>query len=74
MVTAIFGIVRVLAGLLGALWVASGVVGMIYAATDHAWGPALGAVLIAVLGCCLAYSAFVRAPWEPRVGTVDRAS
>ena len=74
MVRAIFGIVRGLLGLLGAMWVMGGVVGVVFAASDRAWGPALSAVLSALIGCCVAYSAFVRAPWEPRAVIHDRAS
>ena len=74
MVHAVFGIVRVLAGLLGTLWIVGGLFGVIHAASDHAWGPALGAFLAALVGFCLAYSAFVRAPWERQSGINDRAS
>ena len=64
MVHLIFGIVRVLIGLVGILWLCGGIFGVAYAASDRAWVPALLALFMALLGLCLAYSAFVRAPWE----------
>lgn len=60
MVSAIFGVVRFLLGLVGVFWVLSGLYGIVYAASDRAWGPAISALLAALFGFCLAYSAFVR--------------
>jgi uncharacterized membrane protein HdeD (DUF308 family) len=74
MVRAIFGIVRVFVGLLGVAWVVGGLYGVVYAGSDRAWGPAVSALLAALVGFCLAYSAFVRAPWERQAGTDERAS
>lgn len=74
MVRMIFGIVRVLIGLLGVYCVLGGLYGVVYAGSDHAWGPALSALLSALVGFCLAYSAFVRAPWERQAGPGERAS
>ena len=64
MVRPIFRVVRVLLGLIGAYWLLAGAAGIFVAGSDRAWGPAFGFALYALLGFCLAYSAFVRAPWE----------
>jgi uncharacterized membrane protein HdeD (DUF308 family) len=74
MVQLIFRIVRVLIGLLGCLWLLGGILGVAYAGSDRAWGPAILALFMALLGFCLAYSAFVRAPWERTASPSDRVT
>ena len=64
MINLIFGIARVGVGLIGALWLVGGLVGIVRAGLDHAWAPTFTAALFAVVGFCLAYGAFVRFPWE----------
>ena len=64
MVRIIFGIVRGLLGFVGVSWILVAVYGVARTASDGAWGPAVGCALMGLLGFCLAYCAFVRAPWE----------
>jgi hypothetical protein len=64
MIGFIFGIARIVAGVIGALWLVGGLVGAAEAGLDHAWASALTAALGALFGFCLAYGAFVRFPWE----------
>lgn len=69
MVGLMFGIARIIVGLLGAWWLVAGLAGIVEAGLDHAWGPMSTAALFALFGFCLAYGAFVRFPWEQgRVG------
>ena len=46
-------IIRVLFGLFGGLLVLEAVYGVPYAASDHAWGPAFGALIAGVFGVWL---------------------
>lgn len=64
MIKLIFAIARVCGGLIGAVWLVGGLVGIVKAGLDHAWAPTFTAALFAVIGFCLAYGAFVRFPWE----------
>jgi hypothetical protein len=66
--------IRVALGLLGCLWCLGGFFGALWAGSDRAWGPAVGATATMLLGYCLAYWAFVRAPWEAKAGHDERAS
>jgi hypothetical protein len=56
--------VRLSVGLLGCLASFGGIFGVVRAGADHAWGPALSAAFTMLVGYCIAYWAFVRAPWE----------
>jgi hypothetical protein len=64
MVRIIFGIVRGLLGFIGVSWVLIALYGIVETVAGGAWGPAASCVLMGLLGFCLAYCAFVRAPWE----------
>jgi hypothetical protein len=48
-----FMIIRVLLGLFGGLLVAQALYGVPYAASDHAWGPAFGALVGGLFGIWL---------------------
>jgi hypothetical protein len=72
MVKLIFAIAQVVVGLIGAWWLIAGLAGIVKAGLDHAWGPTFTGALFALSGSCLAYSAFVRFPWE--AGRSDRLS
>jgi hypothetical protein len=50
----VFIIVRVILGLFGYLLVLEALVGVPYAASDHAWGPAFSALLVGIFGLWLA--------------------
>jgi hypothetical protein len=64
MVNFLFGVIRLLLGLVGAWWLVTSVLGVIETVLDHAWGAAVRFALLAPLGFALPYFAFVRAPWE----------
>jgi hypothetical protein len=49
----VFGIVRVLLAVMGAALVLQALYGVPIAASDHAWGPAFGALLGGVFGVWL---------------------
>lgn len=58
----VLNLLRLLIGLLGAWWLLAGLWGAVDAATDGAYGPAVGGLLFALAGFGLAYGSFVRAP------------
>lgn len=64
MIRIIFGIVRGLLGFVGVWWILVAVYGVARTVSAGEWGVAAECVLMGLLGFCLAYSAFVRAPWE----------
>lgn len=66
MVKFLFGALRLLLGLAGAVWLLTGLLGIVETSIDRAWGVTLRFALLALVGFCLAYAAFVRAPWERR--------
>ena len=66
--------IRLTLGLLGCYWCLMGTIGAIMAGLDAAWGPALYAAFMTLLGYCLAYAAFVRMPWEPELASITSAA
>ena len=65
---------RLLVGLVGCFWVLGGLLGVAYAVTDHAWSVVLGAAVTVLIGWCVAYWAFIRAPWERESSNGERAT
>lgn len=66
--------IRLSVGVLGSVWFLGGIYGIAYAGADHAWGAALGAALTTLIGYCVAYWAFIRAPWERQASNDERAA
>lgn len=74
MPVAIRAIVRIAFGLLGLYWFFLGIFGVAYAGSDHEWGATAYCAMMTLIGIGLAYAAFVRAPWERKAKTGERAA
>jgi hypothetical protein len=58
------GLARGLIGLSGCFCLFWGIVHGTRAGRENAWRPAVGSVLVSIIGLWIVYAAFVRAPWE----------
>lgn len=65
---------RLFVGAVGCFWAVGGIIGLAVTITDHAWAPMLAAAVTVLIGYCVAYWAFVRAPWEREASNGQQAT
>jgi hypothetical protein len=64
----VFGLARLILGLIGVASLLGGLWGMFFSRFDGApWRVVFSSALSALFGFCIAYGAFVRFPWEHRL-------
>ena len=66
MFTFLRAFVRLSVGVWGCLLCLSGLAALMAGIVNHFRAPLLDGTSNLLIGCCLAYGAFVRAPWERR--------
>ncbi len=64
----VFGLARLILGLIGTAAFLGGLAGMLVGRFDGApWSAVFSGALSALFGFCIAYGAFIRFPWERRL-------